>query len=92
MNSSDIWKLIKKYPQVLVNVNVDNGKKYDYNKYDEINEAIKELEKEFMGKGRVIIRASGTEPLVRVMIEGKDLEVMQKEAEQLAALITKKLQ
>ena len=40
----------------------------------------------------MLIRTSGTEPLVRVMIEGKDLEVMQKEAEQLAALITKKLQ
>ncbi len=37
----------------------------------------------------MLIRTSGTEPLVRVMIEGKDLEVMQKEAEQLAALITK---
>jgi len=91
MNSSDIWKLIKKYPQVLVNVNVDNGKKYDYNKYDEINEAIKELEKEFMGKGRVIIRASGTEPLVRVMIEGEDEHNITQKANKIATLIKTKL-
>ena len=58
-------------------------------KYSEIAEAIGELEKKFAGEGRVLIRPSGTEPLVRVMIEGKDQEVIQQEAKQLAELITR---
>lgn len=45
--------------------------------------------KKFAGEGRVLIRPSGTEPLVRVMIEGKNQEVIQQEAKQLADLITK---
>ncbi len=48
--------------------------------YSEIAEAIGELEKKFAGEGRVLIRPSGTEPLVRVMIEGKNQEVIQQEA------------
>lgn len=91
MMPSDVWQLIKKYPQVLVNVSVDNDKKYDYNKYKEINEAIQKLEEEFMGQGRVIIRASGTEPLVRVMIEGKDKQYITQKANEIATLIKTKL-
>ena len=53
------------------------------------SDAIGELEKKFAGEGRVLIRPSGTEPLVRVMIEGKNQEVIQQEAKQLADLITK---
>ena len=50
-----------------------------------------ELEKTFHGEGRVLIRPSGTEPLVRVMIEGKDLEYITRKAEELGNLIEKKL-
>ena len=57
--------------------------------YSESAEAIGDLEKKFAGEGRVLIRPSGTEPLVRVMIEGKDQEVIQQEAKQLAELITR---
>lgn len=49
--------------------------------------AIEELEKEFAGEGRVLIRPSGTEPKVRVMIEGKDKERIDKEAHRIADLI-----
>ena len=56
--------------------------------YQEIADAIEALEKKFNGEGRVLIRPSGTEPLVRVMIEGKDQEVINEEAQKLAALIT----
>lgn len=45
------------------------------------------LEEKFAGEGRVLIRPSGTEPLVRVMIEGKDQQVIQEEAQRLASLI-----
>ena len=55
----------------------------------EIAEAIEKLEQRFNGEGRVLIRPSGTEPLVRVMIEGKDQKEIDKEAEKLAELITK---
>ena len=55
----------------------------------EIADECSKLEKMFAGEGRVLIRPSGTEPLVRVMIEGKDKDVLQAEAEKLAALIEK---
>ena len=57
----------------------------------EIAEACKSLEDEFDGKGRVLIRTSGTEPLVRVMIEGSDKEYINKKARELADLIERKL-
>ena len=52
-----------------------------------IAEAIREIEQKFAGEGRVLIRPSGTEPLVRVMIEGKDRQVIRREAERLGSLI-----
>ena len=55
--------------------------------YPEIAEAIEALEQQFAGEGRVLIRPSGTEPLVRVMIEGNDYELICNEAEKLAKLI-----
>ena len=76
-------------PQALINAKVPNHKKEDYMSYPEIADAIAALEKKFNGEGRVLIRPSGTEPLVRVMIEGKDQHVIEKEAKKLAELITK---
>ena len=58
---------------------------------DTIKNAIEKLEKEFAGNGRVLIRPSGTEPLVRVMIEGEDQKYIQKKAEEIAKLIESKL-
>ena len=57
--------------------------------YPEIKEAIQKLSDQFANEGRVLIRPSGTEPLVRVMIEGKDQEQIDKEARVLADLIEK---
>ena len=57
--------------------------------YPQIAKAIEELEKKFAGEGRVLIRPSGTEPLVRVMSEGKDQKVIEEEARKLADLIMK---
>ena len=91
MKPSDIWSYFRKYPQVLVNVNVDITKKYDYNKYKEITDAIEVLEKELRGDGRVLIRPSGTEPLIRVMIEGKDYGYIKQQAESIAEIIKEKL-
>ena len=74
-------------PQSLVNARVPNHKKEHYMEYQEIADAIRTLEDKFHGEGRVLIRHSGTEPLVRVMIEGKDQALIEKEAKKLAALI-----
>ena len=52
---------------------------------------IEKLEKEFAGNGRVLIRPSGTEPLIRVMIEGENQEYIKEKAERLAKLIEEKL-
>ncbi len=84
---SDLKQVMEVMPQALVNARVANHKKEKYLEYPEIAEAIKRLEAEFAGEGRVLIRPSGTEPLVRVMIEGKDQQVIRREAEKLAALI-----
>ena len=78
--ASELGDLIKLYPQVLINAKVNSEKKYDYEQNKDIKEAIEKLEKEFAGNGRVLIRPSGTEPLVRVMIEGEDQEYITKKA------------
>ena len=89
--ASELSALVKKYPQILVNAKVNSEKKYDYEEDSEIKEQIEKLEKEFAGNGRVVIRPSGTEPLVRVMIEGEDQEYISKKATEIARLIEQKL-
>ena len=89
--ASELGNMVKLYPQVLINAKVNSEKKYDYDKDSEIKEAIEKLEKEFAGNGRVLIRPSGTEPLVRVMIEGEEQEYITKKAKEIAKLIEEKL-
>ena len=86
---SELASVMEVLPQALVNAKVPNHKKESYMEYSEIAEAIARLEEMFAGEGRVLIRPSGTEPLVRVMIEGKNQQVIDKEAKKLAELITK---
>ena len=86
---SELSTVMEVLPQALVNAKVPNHKKESYMEYSEIADAIKELEDKFAGEGRVLIRPSGTEPLVRVMIEGKDQAVIDEEARKLADLIMK---
>ena len=90
-NASELGDEIKLYPQVLVNAKVNSDKKYDYKENKEIKDAIEKLEKEFAGQGRVLIRPSGTEPLVRVMIEGENQDYITKKAQEIAKLIEEKL-
>ena len=89
--ASEISSIMKAYPQVLVNAKIKNDKKDEYKSDPEIKKAIDELEKEFSGNGRVLIRASGTEPLIRVMIEGENQEYIREKATKLAKLIEEKL-
>ena len=83
---------LKIYPQVLVNAVVDDAKKNDYDKDEEIVRAIEKIEERYAGNGRVLIRTSGTEPLVRVMIEGENQRQLFSDATDLARLIESKLQ
>ncbi|MCI5934225.1 MAG: phosphoglucosamine mutase [Lachnospiraceae bacterium] len=86
---SELAQIMEVYPQALVNAKVPNHKKEAFMDYPDIADAIEELERKFDGEGRVLIRPSGTEPLVRVMIEGKDQSVIEEEAHKLAGLITR---
>lgn len=84
---SELSEVMEVLPQALVNASVPNHKKESFMEYPEIAEAIKKLNERFDGEGRVLIRPSGTEPMVRVMIEGKDQKLIDSEARKLAALI-----
>ena len=87
---SELSAEIEIFPQVLVNAKVDNDNKKIYMKDEEVKNAIDAIEAEMAGSGRVLIRPSGTEPLVRVMIEGEDIEKIHVLAQQLADLIESK--
>ena len=88
---SELSKVIKKYPQVLINVKVNNDKKKNYETDEEIQKLVKELQEEFKDNGRVLVRASGTEPIIRVMIEGEHQSDIEEKAQKLADLIKIKL-
>ncbi|GAU76078.1 phosphoglucosamine mutase [Fusibacter sp. 3D3] len=88
---SELAGIMTVYPQVLKNAKVSNAKKEHYMDDPIISKKVKEVEAAFHGNGRVLIRPSGTEPLVRVMIEGKDQEELETVAETLVRLIEKQL-
>lgn len=81
---------IEIFPQVLVNAEVTNENKKKYMEDLEVKAAIESIERELESSGRVLIRPSGTEPLVRVMIEGEDIEQIHLMAQELADLISRK--
>ena len=87
---SELASIMDKYPQVLVNVNVTKEGKTSFGEDAEINALIKKYEEELNGDGRILIRASGTENLIRVMIEGKNTEEISRMATDIADLINKK--
>ena len=81
---------IEIYPQVLINAKIKNENKRLYKDDAEIVSAISAVEAKMAGEGRVLIRPSGTEPLVRVMIEGKDSDEIYALAQDIADLISRK--
>ena len=82
---------IKDWPQKLVNVVVDNSKKNIWNQNKNITDFIAQKEQEMEGLGRVLVRTSGTEPLVRVMVEGKEIEMVERVVNEIAEVVKKEL-
>lgn len=82
---------IKDWPQKLVNVVVDNSKKNIWNQNKNITDFIAQKEQEMEGLGRVLVRTSGTEPLVRVMVEGKEMEMVERVVNEIAEVVKKEL-
>ncbi|MEW6163118.1 MAG: phosphoglucosamine mutase [Nitrospirota bacterium] len=80
---------IKLYPQVFMNVDVEH--KHDIKTIPQIQEAIKAAEKKLSGKGRILVRPSGTEPKVRVMLEGEDLKLITKLGKDILKVIKEKM-
>lgn len=87
---SEMADEIEIFPQVLVNAGINNDYKKAYMKDPEIADEIRRIEEKMAGNGRVLIRPSGTEPLVRVMIEGDDEKQLEELAQGLAHMIEEK--
>jgi phosphoglucosamine mutase len=87
---SELASVMQKYPQVLINVNVSKEGKDNYSSDEEINKIISEIENDLGTDGRVLVRASGTENLVRVMIEGLNIDDITAKANAIADLIKQK--
>ena len=91
LKASELCKGVTIYPQVLKNAKVRNENKYSFDKDEKIANSIKEIETAMKGKGRVLIRPSGTEPFVRVMIEGDDMQELDRMADKLVRVIEDRL-
>jgi len=89
--ASELNSIMTSYPQVLENAKVRKELKNSYMENEEIKSEIERIESLFKGEGRVVIRPSGTEPLVRVMIEGKDKDRIETVAKDLARFIEERL-
>ena len=88
---SELVSIMKPLPQVLINVRINNTKKSLLETTPEIVDAIKAVEDKYDGTGRILVRASGTEPLIRVMIEGPDQQEINDDADSVGALIGRML-
>ena len=88
---SELASEIEIFPQITQNVNVSNIGKVRYSSDDEIKKAIASAEAELGNSGRVLVRVSGTEPLVRVMVEGRNEKQIKRLADEIAAVIKERL-
>lgn len=89
--AKELASIMDVFPQVLVNVRVENSKKSIIDTDTDIKNAIDRCAEILGTNGRVLIRASGTEPLVRVMLEGQNIDEIQRMADEIANTIKEKL-
>lgn len=88
---SELAKVMVKYPQVMVNIKVSSKGKIHLYTDDVVKREIKKAKTELSDKGRIVVRESGTEPLVRVMVEGEDYEKIEAIANRVADIISERL-
>ena len=88
---SSIATLMTHYPQILINVKVTNEGKVQFYKNQDIKNKIESVKNELGSDGRILVRLSGTEPLVRVMLEGLDKDKITRLANETADLIRAKI-
>jgi phosphoglucosamine mutase len=86
---ADLASELVTYPQILLNVTVRERK--DLSSVPEIRQAMTRVEERLAGQGRLLVRYSGTEPLLRVMIEGKDQEQIKAWASEIAGAVREHL-
>ena len=89
--ASELSEIMSSYPQVLINVEVSPEGKERLKDDEEIQKTIQRIERELDNDGRVLVRASGTEPLIRVMLEGRYFEEIEPMANEIADLIAERL-
>jgi phosphoglucosamine mutase len=82
---SELSQVLTKYPQVLMNISV--SKKKDIHKVPALISTIEKIKKKLGPAGRVLVRSSGTEPLIRIMVEGEDKKEIQKMAKDIARCV-----
>ncbi|MBR6735377.1 MAG: phosphoglucosamine mutase [Oscillospiraceae bacterium] len=88
---SELGAEMTRFPQVMINVTADSAMKAQLDTNKEVQRVIAECNNELSDSGRTVIRASGTEPLIRVMVEGQDKELIERAANRIAAAIKKNL-
>ena len=88
---SELVKDIEDYPQLLENVTITEKARGKWSNTPEITEKISEAEKQLAGEGRVLVRESGTEPLLRIMLEGKNMELVKRLTNEIADVVKKEL-
>ena len=88
---SELASVMQVFPQTLINVRVSDFGKARFPHDEEIKNAIKEAEKELGNSGRVLVRVSGTEPLVRIMLEGNDEKKINVLAQEIAQVVKERL-
>ena len=88
---SELAEVMKRYPQCIINVTVSKDGKLAYYTDPQIKAAIEEAKKEFGETGRIVVRPSGTEPLIRVMTEGEDRVLTESIAKRVSEVIQDRL-
>ena len=88
---SEMAKVMKRYPQVLINVKISNEMKPKFYTDKAIKAEVKQVTDILGSRGRILVRVSGTEPLVRVMLEGEDYQEISVLAEEAASVVRERL-
>lgn len=88
---SDLNSVYKKFPQVLMNVTANKAQKEAFKQDEVLAGFIESQQQILMGMGRVLVRASGTEPLLRVMVEGEDMQIITQTAQRIVDQIQRRI-